>query len=281
MVQTALKVGWTAVDTAAGYSSEGPVGRAIAEEVRSSVFVTTKIGDLGYSTVSSAYNYSLEEAYGRLTTLNFDYVDLVLLHWPAPSSPAWNSDLSSDDACTYMQEQWRALEDFYKLGKARAIGVANFCQADFECIFQTATVVPAVNQLQFHVGMGPDPRGVVSYNRAKGITIQGYESLSVVDKHTFIRDNSLITGNFTGDIGRRYGMTGAQVALRWLVQHGIAPVTSSGSEKHLREDLEAFSFVLDDADMQMLDAATTPAGEPNECFPGVPHCGATAFAATV
>jgi len=150
---------------------------------------------------------------------------------------------------------------------------------------ETATVVPAVNQLEFHVGMGTDPRGIVSHNDALGIKTMAFSPLGGVDYSHGIanatRDISLIIGNVTGDIGRPHGKTGSQVALRWVVEHGIPLATSTSSEKHLRQDLEVFEFNLEDADMQQLDAATTPAAEPNNYYEGVPVCGAVALATTV
>lgn len=276
-VRTALQVGWNAVDTALAYNNEESIGRALAEVERSSVFLTTKIGGEDYVTVASAYNHSLEQAYDNLKMLNFDYVDLVLLHQP----PNPQGGFSIEDGCSYAQEQWRALEDFMRLGKARAIGVANYCVSDLACILETATVVPAVNQLLFHAGMGPDPRGLVSFNDALGIKVMAYEPLGSVDFDTQTRDNSLIIGNFTNGLGQPYGKSGAQVALRWLVQHGIPLATSSSSEKHLRGDLEVFEFTLNDTDMQQLDDATTPAGEPNHYWAHIPSCDSKPFAVTV
>lgn len=285
-VRLAYQVGFTAFDTAFSYPNQEGFGRALADVERSSVFLTTKIGgdypeNFTAVGVAGAYNHSLEEAYENLRRLKFDYVDLVLIHYP----PTHIGGFSVKDGCSYMQEEWRALEDFMRLGKARAIGVSNFCVSDLACVLETATVVPAVNQLQFHVGMGTDPRGLVSYNDALGIQTMAYSPLGGVDYSHGIanatRDLSLIIGNFTGDIGRHYGKTGAQVALRWLAQHGVPFGTSSPKEKHLREDLEVFEFSLDETDMQQLDAATTPAGEPNNYYERIPVCGAAALPITV
>lgn len=281
-IRSALKIGWTALDTAGSYSTEEAVGQALAEVKRSSVFVTTKIGGYEWTAPEKAYNFSMGEANENLERLNTDYVDLVILHEAvAALNPPW----SHDTTCFYMQEQWRALEDFMRLGKARAIGVSNFCQSDLECILEKATVVPAVNELRFHVGMGPDPRGLVSYNYALDIKIMAYYALTPPDFYSgdesYPRDLSLIKGSFTNDIGRKYNKTGADVALRWLVQHGVSVVASAKSEKHQRSDLEAFTFTLDDADMQLLDAAPTPVGEPNGFFPGIPACGSYVFDTTV
>jgi diketogulonate reductase-like aldo/keto reductase len=255
----ALHVGFPGVDAAMVYLNQEAVGRALADFDRSSYFLTSKVGGLdvvGFP--AKEYHGTLNACNSDLKKLGVEYVDLMLLHFPPISS------LGS--RCKVMQEQYRALEDFMKAGKARAIGVSNYCQADIECIMKTATVVPAVNQVQHHVGMGPDPRSLKSYCDAMGITLQSFSPLGG-------GDTSLITGNFTNDIGKHYNKTGAQVALRWLTQHGIPLNTATSSEKHLREDFGAFEFNFTEDDLQALDAATEPAGEPDAAFPGMPICG--------
>lgn len=274
-VRVAFHVGFTAVDTAHSYGVQDGVGRALAEVNRSSVFVSTKIGGSFYGeATAAAYNDSLREAYDNLKELNTDYVDLVMLHYPP---------IACVDSCAVMQEQWRALENFLSAGKTRAIGVSNYCQSDLACILETAVVVPAVNQVAFHVGMSPDPRGLVSYNDAHGILTFAYSPLGSYDFSHYpnvTKDISLITGNFTRDIGTSYNKSGAQVALRWLAQRGVPSVTV-GSEKHLRQDLEVFEFSLSEAHMRLLDAATTPTGEPNLNIFGTPPCGSSSRVTTV
>lgn len=256
-VRQALQNGFPGLDTAQSYGNSVGVGRAVAEVERSRVFVNTKIGgDFGYYHIDTAYNESMRQAYKNLEELSMDYVDMVILHNPPLRD--------TENNCTVMQMQWKALEDFYTAGKARAIGVSNYCQVDLACILETASVTPAINQLLFHVGMGPDPRGVVSSNRALGIHVMAYQPMGAWNYDLGRKDHSLITGNFTGDIGRQYNKTGGQVALRWLAQHGVSFATSSRSDQHLQEDLQVFEFTLDDADMQQLDGATGPYNEPND-----------------
>lgn len=276
-VRLAMQVGWTGVDTAHAYWNGFGVSRGLLEVERSSVFVSTKIGGEDFVDIAHAYNHSLAQAEENLKMLSFDYVDMVLIHEP----PTLSGFFSPEDGCRYAQEQWRALEDFMKSGKARAIGVSNFCKPDLACILETATVVPAINQLLFHVGMGPDPRGLVTYNSERGIKTMAYEPLGSVDFVNIKRENSLITGNFTNGLGQPYGKSGAQVSLRWLIQHGVLLATGSGSEKHLQEDLDVFKFTLTDTDMQILDDATAPAGEPNHYWAGVPACEPLASTITV
>lgn len=270
----ALQAGFTAFDTAIDYNNQEVLAQVLAEVERSSVFVSAKVDGVLFSeTLATVYNNTMSDALDNLKQLNLDYVDVVLVHHP-PCVPPY----CKDDPCAVTQEQWRAMEDFLRSGKARAIGVSNFCQSHLECILETATVVPAVNQLMIHAGMGSDPRGTVSYHRAHGIQTLAYSPLGslnwTVPDPPIKTDNSLVTGNFTRGIGRAYNKTGAQVALRWLTQHGIPFVTDSASMKHLQQDVEVFDeeFSLNEADMQLLDDTTTPVGEPNGGYPTIPVC---------
>merc|ERR1712139_2527 len=124
------------------------------------------------------------------------------------------------------------------------------------CIAETATVTPAVNQVKFHVGMGPDPIGLKSYCDSKGIVTQAYSPLGD-------GSSELITGPLVTGIGKSHNMTGAQVSLRWLIESGIPVSTKSTKESHLREDLGIFGFSLEDAEKSQLDAATSPSGKPS------------------
>ena len=116
---------------------------------RSSFFLTTKVPP--QTSPKKAYAGTTKDLESNLELLKLRSVDLVLLHYPPVTQ-----------SCSAMQEAWRAMEDFYAAGKARAIGVSNYCISSFECILKTAKVTPAVNQIQFHVGMGTAPLGVKS-----------------------------------------------------------------------------------------------------------------------
>jgi len=242
------------------------VGKALAEVPRDSYFLTTKVGGEDFVSNPSAEHRAITNAMeDDLKKLGLDYADLMLLHFPPVVR-------LGRDHCKAIQEQWRALEDFHKANKTRAIGVSNYCQADLECLLKTATVVPAVNQVMMHVGMGVDPRGLKSYCADKGIVVQAYSPLGRYNFDHFppSKDHTLITGNLTNGIGKAYNKTGAQVALRWLVENGVPLNTESSSEKHLQQDLDIFSFNFTAKDKATLDAATAPAGEPNSQFGGIP-----------
>ena len=266
-VKLALSLGFESIDTAADYpllhpgESQKGVGAAIRNVSRDSFFLISKVSDIFSHGSSGEYDRIGKALNNSIQSLGVDYVDLMLLHFP----PIVNLP---GQRCKGMQEQWRALEQFYRAGKARAIGVSNYCQSDIECILKNATVTPAVNQVQYHVGMGADPRGLKSYLDAKGIVMQAYSPLD-----TLHGGHELISGNLTAGIGKAYNKTGAQVALRWVAEHGMPFNTASKKPQHLKEDVEVLSFKLSKQDLETLDAATKPAGEPNGGVPLLPRCG--------
>uniref|UniRef100_A0A7S2GWC9 NADP-dependent oxidoreductase domain-containing protein n=1 Tax=Haptolina brevifila TaxID=156173 RepID=A0A7S2GWC9_9EUKA len=157
-----------------------------------------------------------------------------------------------------MQEQWKALTESHLLAnKTRALGVSNFCKSSLACLAKDASsVVPAVNQFKFHIGMGPDPSGLVSYCKAKGIVPQAYSPLG---------DNTteLINGPLVSQIGAAHGKSGVQVSLRWIYQNGLAVTTKSGNAAHLADDADLFSWSLTEKEMATTDAANTPSGQPS------------------
>ena len=149
----------------------------------------------------------------------------------------------------------------YDQGKTRAIGVSNFCQKCFECLSSgnnTGDVVmPAVNQIQFHVGMGEDPQDILSFCEERGVQIQAYSPLGGTGK------TELITGDLVTEIGKAHGVSGVQVALRWIWQLGVPLTTKTSSAKHLADDVNIFSWSLTNDEMETLSAADSPHGTPS------------------
>jgi diketogulonate reductase-like aldo/keto reductase len=237
-VTSALKSGFNHIDTANDYNNQDGVGAALKGVDRSSYFLTTKVPPGSASATAKALQQNLD-------LLALDYVDLVLVHYP----PLLNS-------CKSMQAQWGAMEEFYKAGKAKAIGVSNYCPSSLECIAKTATVTPAVNQVQYHVGMGVDPIGVKSYCEEHNIHLQAYSPLG--DGST-----ELITGDLVSGIGGSHNKTGAQVSLRWIYENGVSLTTKTTNEQHMQEDLDVFNFQLAADEKQTLDSASSPAGKPS------------------
>ena len=272
-------VGYVSIDTAIYYANLKETGQELSKHPRNSFFLTAKIDpniygdgvdttDNSYTyfygaggseakgtayhafTADNAYDWSMQELNANLRDLQTTFVDLMLMHWPP-----------SDGNCQVIRETWRAMEDFHEAGKARAIGVSNFCPSSLDCLLKTAKVVPAVNQVSYHVGIvgGPDPgTGIKSYCEAHGIVLQAYSPLAVGTPGAAA---TLINGELVTEIGKAHGKTGPQVALRWVWQHGVPLATRSTSRRHLAQNRDLFGWELSEEEMARLDTANEPTAD--------------------
>jgi diketogulonate reductase-like aldo/keto reductase len=224
-VTAALDAGYRHIDTAALYRNEADVGRAIAasEIDRSELFITTKLWNShqGYESTLAALDRSLEK-------LALDYVDLYLIHWPKPE---------------HTQGTWRAMEEIQAADKARAIGVSNFLPEHLDQLAETATVMPSINQIEFHPHLqSPD---LVAYCAGRGIVVEAWSPL----KHGRIVDDPELAA-----IAGAHGMTVAQVVLRWMLQRGIVTLPKSITPSRIAENKDLYDFELSDAEMALIDA---------------------------
>lgn len=228
-VEDALAVGYRHIDTAAVYKNEGAVGEALrASGVnRDEVFITTKVynGDHGYQSTLDAARTSLD-------TLGLDYLDLYLIHWPAPGRGLY-------------ADTWRALIELKEQGLARDIGVCNFQPEHLVTIIEETGVTPAVNQVELHPAF--QQKSLKNYHQEKGILTQGWGPLG---------QGKYQLGQLEGltDIATDVGKTLHQVVIRWHLQcgHIIFPKTTDG--QRLRQNVDVFDFELTDAHMATIDA---------------------------
>jgi len=243
----ALGLGYRHIDTAYGYNNQEGVGKAVRESgiPREYIFITSKIpGGLLLGEAIAALETNLDQ-------LRMKYMDLVLLHFPCDENMKGGRKLRQDD--------WRALEKFYKEGKAKAIGVSHYCKRHVQDILEISTLPIAVNQVQYHVGMGmagPNATDDKKYMEQQGIL---YQSFSPLCGPCGKGHDELIKGELVSEIGKKHNKTGAQVSLKWLIQHGIPVIPKSDNEEHLRNNLDIFDWQLGLVDMFKLDSATSPA----------------------
>jgi 2,5-diketo-D-gluconate reductase A len=228
-VETAIDIGYRHIDTAQMYGNEAGVGAAIAASGldRSEFFVTTKLNN-GFHLPDDARR-SFDESLRALAT---DYVDLFLIHWPMPGR--YNGDFV---------QTWRALEEFYRDGRARSIGVSNFTQHHLGRLRAETQVRPAVNQIEIHPYLTNEE--LRAFNRENEIANEAYSPIA--------------QGEVLGDpvivqIAREVGRTPAQVVLRWHVQRGDIIFPKSKTADRVRENFELFDFELDTAAMASISA---------------------------
>jgi 2,5-diketo-D-gluconate reductase A len=226
-VQVALDAGYRHIDTAALYANERGVGAGIARSSvpRADIFVTTKVWNdrHGYAETLRAFDESLEK-------LGLDYVDLYLVHWPAPRQDRF-------------VDTYRALETLRANGRTRSIGVSNFHPHHLDRLLAETSIVPAVNQIELHPWL-PQTE-VRAYNAAHGIRTQSWSPLA--------RGRAI--GNAVLDaIGAKYGKSAAQVVLRWHVELGNIVIPKSVTPARMRANLDVFDFSLDPADLTAIAA---------------------------
>jgi 2,5-diketo-D-gluconate reductase A len=216
-VRRALEVGYRHIDTAEMYGNEKEVGRAVRESgvPREEVFVTSKLNN-GFHAPDDAL-----KAFDRsLDDLGFDYLDLFLVHWPLPKVGDF-------------VETWRAMEEIYNSGRARAVGVSNFQPHHLRRLMESTTVVPAVNQIEVHPYLTQD--SVRAFDAEHGIATEAWSPIAqgkVLDDPVIAR----IAGN--------HDRTPAQVTLRWHVQRGDIVFPKSVTASRVEENFAIFDFEL-------------------------------------
>jgi len=249
-VKMALAYGTRSIDTAYIYANQEGVGAAVKASgvPRHEIFLTSKVlPGLGEEGTIANHEEILKQ-------LGMEYVDLLLTHMSCSFDVV---DKQDSPLCnkTDRQATWRGLERIYRAGKARAIGVSHYCQQHMDDVLAIATVPIAVNQQEWHVGMGPDPQGLHSYCDAHGIT---YQSFMPLCSPKYCNTTELYNGKLVTEIGKVHGKTGPQVALKWLVQNGSPVIPKTSNPDHLAQDMDLFSFNLTKAELERLNRATVP-----------------------
>ncbi len=228
-VLTAIQNGYRSIDTAQAYGNEEGVGEAISKcgLPREELFITTKvwISNAGYEKAKA----SIQESLRKLKT---DYVDLLLIHQPF-----------GDYYGTY-----RAMEEAYKEGKARAIGVSNFYPDRYLDIVHFAEIKPAVNQVETHVFQ--QQKVARHYMEKNGTQIMSWGPFAE-GRNNFFTTPELV------EIGEKHGKTAAQVALRFLLQSGVVIIPKSTHEERMKENMDVFDFTLTAEEMKRIEGLDT------------------------
>lgn len=222
-VQAAIESGYRLIDTASIYGNEKEVGEAVKRTrvPRQHLYITSKVWrtDLGYDATRKAFKNTLKR-------LSLEYLDLYLIHWPANSK-------NYKDWVKVNAETWRAMEELQDEGLIRSIGVSNFWPEHLEELLNTATVPPAVNQIEYHPGY--QQTTVVDYCQRQNIALQAWSPLA----RGRFQDHPLLN-----KIAGRHGKTVSQIILRWAVQRGLLPLPKSSRPQRIKENIDIFDFEL-------------------------------------
>jgi 2,5-diketo-D-gluconate reductase A len=226
---TALEAGYRHIDTAQMYGNEREVGEAVRKSGldRDEVFVTSKLNN-GFHLPDDA-----RSAFDRtMAALDLDYVDLFLIHWPLPTR--YDGDFVST---------WRTLEEFYRDGRARSIGVSNFHVNHLNRLITECDVAPAVNQIEVHPYLTQTP--LREFCIDKQIAVEAWGPIA----RGMVADDPVISA-----IAERHGKTNAQVTLRWHIQRGDIVFPKSIRPERIRENIDIFDFELADDEIATITA---------------------------
>ena len=225
-VLEALELGYRLFDTAQMYGNERDVGNALRHSgvPREEFFVTTKL-----YRPSVSYAKAKKGIEASLNALQLDFIDLLLIHEPYREA----------------EEMYPALEEAYRAGRLRAIGVSNFNASRYEAFRRACTVIPAVNQVEAHIFF--QQRELLEGMKKRGTHMQAWSPFAA-GKNDFFHNPALC------DLALAYGKTPAQIALRYLVQLGISVIPKSSHRERMKENLGIFDFQLQDEDMQRIRA---------------------------
>jgi diketogulonate reductase-like aldo/keto reductase len=261
-----LKVGGRSIDTALDYWNQQGVGKAMKDSgiPREEIFLQTKVPGCANPAENTTrnpftcYRDTKKNLASDLELLGLDYVDSVIIHFPPFPSFAVRSCGELTGSCTMVREQWRAMEEFYKAGKAKSIGVSNYCPSCFECLAHT-DVFPFTNQVMFHLGMGPNSgiEDILTYSKKKGVITQAYSSLGNTPwaKHA---NPDILHGNVTSAIAANHNVSTVEIALKYVVDKGIPSVTKSSNPAHLASNLGIFAWNLTNGERDTLDKYVLP-----------------------
>jgi diketogulonate reductase-like aldo/keto reductase len=228
-VLDAIKTGYRLIDTAASYGNEEAVGKAIkkSDVAREELFITTKvwIQSNGYDGTIKAFNNSLRK-------LQLDYLDLYLMHQPFGD----------------VYGEWRAMQDLYKEGKVRAIGVSNFHPDRLIDLIVHHDIIPAINQIETHP----------FYQQLEAQKFLQENNVQIESWGPFAEGkNGIFQNELLNTIGKKYNKSIAQVILRWLTKRGVVAIPKSVRKERMKENFDIFDFELSIEDMESIKSLDT------------------------
>ena len=223
-VTWALEAGYRHIDTAKIYGNEKEVGEAVRNSgiERDELFIKTKLwnDDHGYESALKAFDKILK-------TLNTDYIDMYLIHWPVKGK---------------RKESWKALEKIYESGYCKSIGVSNYMIIHLEELFTYANVIPVINQVEF--SPYNYQKDLLDFCNKNKIILEAYSPLTRMKKHD---DPNVLS------IAKKHNKTVAQVLIRWAIEKEIVVIPKSSHKERIIENANVFDFSIDESDMKILN----------------------------
>lgn len=227
----AINTGYTYFDTAAFYKNERDIAKAIknSNKKREELIIASKVWreDLGYDNTMKAFESSLKN-------LDTDYLDVYLIHWPKanPEDKNWKEKNI---------QTWKAMEELYKAGRIKAIGVSNFLPYHLINLMDNCEIKPMINQIELHIGYLQ--KTAVDFCVKNDILLQAWSPLG---RGKVLNEESL------KKMAEKYGKTVSQICIRFLYQMGIMPIVKSSSINRMEENLNVFDFSIERDDMYYL-----------------------------
>jgi diketogulonate reductase-like aldo/keto reductase len=232
-VTDATSIGYRHIDTAQAYGNEAGVGEGIRScgVPREHLFVTSKL-----AADMKTFEDATRAIDGSLATTGLDYLDLMIIHSPQP----WDEFGSYDRYFEGNREAWRALEAAYEAQKLRAIGLSNFQRADIDNVLTACTVAPLVNQVLAHISNTPSE--LIEYSQQQGMLVEAYSPMA---------HGELFKNRQVADMAEKYGVSLAQLSIRYTLQLGLLPLPKSANSDHMRTNA-AVDFEITQDDMEVL-----------------------------
>lgn len=233
-VKQAINIGYRLIDTAQAYGNETGIGIGIREckIPRNELFIGSKI-----AAEHKSYDAAMKSIDETLNKMQLDYLDLMIIHSPQP----WKEVNQSENR--YYEENkmvWKALEDSYKAGKVRAIGISNFMEKDIDNLWESAEIKPMLNQVLCHISN--TPVNLIKYCKSKGIVMEAYSPVA----HGEALKNIKIR-----EVAEKYGVSVPQLCIRYDIQLGMIAFPKTSNPEHMKANSE-IDFIISDEDMELL-----------------------------
>lgn len=232
-VKEAIKLGYRHIDTAQAYGNEAEVATGIKSSglPRNEIFLTTKL-----AAEHKTYNDAKDAINKSLQLMNLDYIDLMIIHSPQP----WNVFGGNNRFEQGNNDAWRALEDAYKEGKIRAIGLSNFNQKDIKNILASCTIKPMINQVLAHISN--IPLDLIEFSQNQRLLVEAYSPVG----HGELFKNQKIL-----EMAEKYGVSLPQLCIRYDLQLGLLPLPKTANVDHMKNNAE-LDFIISESDMNIL-----------------------------